>query len=199
MNAILAGCTTASSIKEFTDRARQEYDKFFLPNKKASRTLPATPSPVPTTYARNDHDAYLHHRWNRSNRNTTTTSPSTTTPTPAAAAATTNKTTAYATIEIPSKDDPSVTPTMETLCTLDTRSLNPTYNDPDTILSITIWNQPIAQYRIPLRSNTRNQSRHPSTAVRYALIGVYDKTPNPHTQLISILMPSLVLRFGINQ
>jgi hypothetical protein len=43
----------------------------------------------------------------------------------------------------------SVTPTLETLCTLDTCSSDPTYIDPDTILSIMIWNQPIAQYQIP--------------------------------------------------
>ena len=42
------------------------------------------------------------------------------------------------------KDDPSVTPTLTTLSTLDTRSLHQTNIDPDTILRITIWNQPIA-------------------------------------------------------
>ena len=69
------------------------------------------------------------------------------------------------------KDDPSVTPT------LDTRSSDSTQNDTDAILNITIWNQSIVQYRMPNRpiDSPRNQSRPPSTAVRYALIGVYDK------------------------
>ena len=182
INAILAGCTTASSITKYTDQAKRENDEFFLPkNTNTDRTRPATPSPAPTKYAKtNNHDAFLYHRWNRSDRhkNTTTINPSTTKPTPAAA--TTGKTTAYAPIEIPIKDDPSVTPTLETLCTLDTRSSDPTYNDTDVILNITIWNQPIVPYRMPIRplAATRNRSQHPSTAVLYALIGVYDK-PNP--------------------
>ena len=81
----------------------------------------------------------------------------------------------------PVKDDLSVTPTLETLRTLDTQSSDPTYNDTDAILNITIWNQPIVQYRMPIQpfAATRNRSRHPSTAVRYALIGVYDKLLNP--------------------
>ena len=49
------------------------------------------------------------------------------------------------------------------------------YSNTDAILNITIWNQPIVQYRMPIQPNTRNRSRHPSTAVRYALIDVYDK------------------------
>ena len=32
INAIPAGCNTDSSIKEFTDRAKQEYTKFFSRN-----------------------------------------------------------------------------------------------------------------------------------------------------------------------
>ena len=75
------------------------------------------------------------------------------------------------------KDDPSVTPTLDTLSTLDTRSSHPINTDTDAILSITIWNQPIVQYRMPIRpfAPDRNQPRHPSTAVQYAMIGVYDK------------------------
>ena len=89
INAILVGCTTASSIKEFTDQAKRKHDEFFLPKNKnaADRTLQATLSPVPT-YARNDdHDAYLYHRWNdkkRKKNNSTpkpTAAPSITTPT----------------------------------------------------------------------------------------------------------------------
>ena len=187
INAILAGRTSTSSIEDFTSQAKREYDGFFLPNKNAGRTLPAIPFPAPTTYAKNDdHDAYLHHRWNRSNRNknTTTTSPSTTKPA-AAATATTGKTTAYAPIEI--KDDPSVTPTLETLCTLDTCSSDPTYNDTDAILNITIWNQPIVQYKVPIQPNTRNRSRNPSIAVQHAMIGVYDRLIHPPK--ISCLLP----------
>ena len=152
--------------------------------------VPATPFPAPTTYAKNDnHDAFLYNRWNKTNtnKNTTTISPSTTKPTPTAAAATTGKTTAYAPIEIPVKDDPSVTPTLETLCTLDTCSSDPTYNDTDAILNITIWNQPIVQYRMPIRPSTRNRSRQPSIAVQHALIGVYDKLLHPPR--VSCLLP----------
>ena len=48
-------------------------------------------------------------------------------------------------------------------------------------LIIMIWNQSIVQYRMPIRpfASTRNRSRHPSTAVRYPLIGVSDKLLNP--------------------
>jgi hypothetical protein len=61
INAILSGCTTASSIKEFTNPARQEYDKFFLPkNKNADQTLQATLSPVPTYAKNDDHGALLY-------------------------------------------------------------------------------------------------------------------------------------------
>ena len=94
---------------------------------------------------------------------------------------TNSTTTAYAPIEIPIKDDPSVTPTLQTLCTQDTRSSHQTNLDPDTILSITFWNQPIVQYRMSIRSTIRNQPRYPSPspAVKYALIGVYDKLLHP--------------------
>ena len=79
---------------------------------------------------------------------------------------------------VTTKDDTSVTPTLQTLCTQDTRSSHHTNINPGTILSITILNQPILRYRIPFRPSIspRNRSRlRPSTAVRYALIGVYDK------------------------
>ena len=202
INAILTGCTTASSIKEFTNQAELKHAEFFLPkNKNANHTLPTTPSPVPTTYTRNDHDAYLHRRWNRSNRNknTTTISPSTTKPTPAAA--TTGKTIAYTPIEMV-KDDLSVTPTLETLCTLDTRSSQSTNIDNDAILRITIWNQPIIQYRMPIRPFASHRSRRPSIAVRYALIGVYDKLLDPSelpcllsffTSIISVALSCFIL------
>ena len=170
INAILAGCTTASSIKEFTDQAKRKHDEFFLP-KKTAHAAPATPSPAPT-YVNDNHDAFLHHRWNNANKNVSTIRPGTNRPTLAA-----NSNTTSAPIEIPVKDDTSITPTLETLCTTDTRTSNPTNIDTDAILSITIWKQPIVQYRMPIRPfpSTRNRSRHPSTAVQYALIGVYDK------------------------
>ena len=82
----------------------------------------------------------------------------------------------------PVKDDPSATPTLKTPCTLNTCSLHSTKITNDAILSITIWNQPIVQYRMPIQpfASTRNQScEHPSTAVWYALISVYDKSLNP--------------------
>ena len=140
INAILSGCTTASSIKEFTNHTKRKQDDFFLPKK--------TPHAAPVTlYANDNHDAFLHHQWNNTNNNNTSTiRPGTNKPTLAAAAATTSattgKTTAYAPIEIPFKDYPSVTPTLETLCTLATCSSDPTYNDTDNaILNITVWNQ----------------------------------------------------------
>jgi hypothetical protein len=205
MNAILAGRTTTSSIEDFTNQAKREYDGFFLPNKNADRTVPATPFPAPTTYAKNgDHDAFLYNRWNKTkrNKNTTTISPSTTKPTPAAA--TSGKTTDYAQPIKLVKDDPSITPTLETLCTLDTYSLHPNTITTDTIISITIWNQPIVQYRMPIRpfTSTHNQSRQPSTAVQYALIGVYNKLLNPSklpwllsffTSIISVALPCFIL------
>ena len=130
-------------------------------------------------YAKNDdHDTFLCHRWNKANTNKNTITPSTTKPTPAAATPTYQKSSAP--IEIPVKDDPSVTPTLETLCTIDTRSSDPTYNNTDAIINITIWNQPIVQCRMPIRSTIHNRSRdHPSTAVQYALIGVSDKLLHP--------------------
>ena len=59
INAILAGCTTASSIKKFTNQAECKRDEFFLP-KTTDRTVPVTPSSTPT-YANDNHDAFLHH------------------------------------------------------------------------------------------------------------------------------------------
>ena len=173
INAILAGRTNTSAITAFTNQAQREYDEFFL-RKNVNRTLPAASAPVPTTYAKNDdHGAFLYHRWNTATTNKNSTiRPCTNKPRTAG----NSKTVAHAPINIPVKDDPSITPTLETLCTVDTRSSDPTYNDTaDAILNITIWNQPIVQYKVPLRSNTRNRSQHPSTAVRYALIGVYNK------------------------
>ena len=110
------------------------------------------------------------HKIKNIHKNTSTTRPGSNRPTLA-----TNSNTTSTPIKIPVKDDTSITPTLETLCTLDTRSTDPTYNDTDAILNITIWNQPIVQYQMPIRSTIRNRSRHPSTAVQYALIGVYDK------------------------
>jgi hypothetical protein len=95
---------------------------------------------------------------------------------------TNHHTTAYAPIKIPIKDDPPVTPTLKTLCTLDTCSSHSTHINNDAILSIMIWNQPIVQYQILIQSfaSTHNWScEHPSTAVWHALIGVYDKLLNP--------------------
>ena len=163
-------------MKAFTNRARQEYDEFFLPkNKKksADQTLPATPSPVPT-YAKNDnHDAYLYHRWNRNNRNKKNTS-STTKPT---------ITPVSPLLPIKQPMHPSYKsrmiypsrPHLRPFVPLTPAWTKFIYSNTDAILNITIWNQPIVQYRMPIQPNTRNRSRHPSTAVRYALIDVYDK------------------------
>ena len=121
INAILAGRTTTDSIKAFTNQAKREYDEFLSsPNKNADCTRSLTPTSLIPTYANDDHNAFLYHRWKNANKNknTSTTCPSTTKPTPAAV--NTSKTTAYTPIKIPIKDDPSITPTLETLCSLDT-------------------------------------------------------------------------------
>ena len=123
------------------------------------------------------HDNYLYRRWNnptaRRKKKTRTHT-------------TNQRLTAHST----TKDDPSITPTLETL---DTRSSDPTYNDTDAILNITIWNKSIVQYQMPNRSTIRNQSRHPSTAVQYALIGVYAKLLNPPNLPPRLLLYLLVL------
>ena len=116
------------------------------------------------------HDNYLYRQWNNPTTRSTTKK--------------TQKTNQRILTRSTTKDDPSVTSTLETFSTLDldTRSSYPTYIDTDAILSITIWNQPIAQYRIPIQPSayTRNRSReHHSTAVWYALIGVYNKLIHP--------------------
>ena len=147
INAILAGCTTASSITEFTNQAKLEYDAFFAPTKTTDRTV--QPSSAPMYTKNDDHDAFLCHRWNKANTNKATITPSTTKPTPAAATPTYQK--SYAPTEIPVKDDPSVTPTLETLCTHNTCSLHQTNIDTNVILNITLWNQPIVQYQMPIQ------------------------------------------------
>ena len=150
MNTILAGCNTTASFikKEFTNQAKRKQDEFFL-LKMAAHIPPVTPSPAPTC-VNNDHDAFLYHRWHNTNKkqmNTGTNKP-TTTP---HINLLTSHTTAYAPIKIPVKDDPSVTPTLETLCTHNTCSLHPTNIDTNVILNITLWNQPIAQYQMPIQ------------------------------------------------
>ena len=87
------------------------------------------------------------------------------------------------------KDDTSVTPTLETLCKIDTNTPQQ-HGNANMLISITIWNKPIAQYRMPKRLATRNWSRrYPSTVVQYALIDVYDKLLNPSK------LPCLLLFF----
>ena len=60
--------------------------------------------------------------------------------------------------ETPVTDDPSVTPTLETFYTLNTRSPHHTDDTPNTILSFTILNQPFVQYRIPNRPTTQTHN-----------------------------------------
>ena len=77
-------------------------------------------------------------------------------------------------------DDPSVTPTLETLYTLDIWSLYQTITlyIPSLVPQSRI-NQPIVKYR---RSNIWYQSWLPhSTAVQYALVGVHNKLLHPPT------------------
>ena len=175
INAILAGCTTASSINEFTNQTKRKHDVFFL-LKMADCTVPIAPSSAPT-YANDNHDAFLHHQQNNANKNTSTICPGKNKPTLIA----NSNTVAHTLTEIPVRDERYVTHTLKTLCTLNTRSSDPTYNDTDAILNIMIWNQPILQYQMPIQPFTpiHNRSRQPSTAIRYALIGVHDKLLNP--------------------
>ena len=123
------------------------------------------------------HDNYLYRRWNN----------------PAAHKHTTKKThTKHQRLIVTTKDDSSVTPTIETRSTTDTSTRHNNANiNTDAILSIMIWNKPIVQYRMPIRplASDRNQSRPISTAVRYALIGVYDKLLHPQK------LPFLLLFF----
>ena len=109
------------------------------------------------------HDNYLYRRWNNPTTHTHKTKKTRTK------------------CLLVTKDDTSVAPTLKILCTTDTRSSHQTTIAPNTILNVTIWNKTLVQYRMPIRSlaPTRNRSRHPSTAVRYALIGVHDKPLNP--------------------
>ena len=124
INAILAGCTTASSIKEFTNQAKRKRDDFFLP-KKTSHAAPVTPSSAPTMYANDNHDAFLQHRWNNANKNNK--------PTVHLHKTKTKKTCTKHQRLLVTKDDTSVTPTLETICTLDTSSSHHNENE-DTIL-----------------------------------------------------------------
>ena len=100
------------------------------------------------------HDNYLYQRWNNLTARSKTKK--------------THKTNQRLVVKrSTTKDDTSVTSTLKTLCTQDTRFSHSNNVANDTILSITIWNQPISQYRIPPQPNTGHQSRgHPSTAVR---------------------------------
>ena len=109
------------------------------------------------------HDNYLYRRWNNPTTHNKKTKKT--------------RTKSLLVKRSTTKDDTSVTPT---LSTLDTRSSHPTNIDTDTILNITIWNQPLVQYQVPIRPNTRHRSReHTSIAVKYALIDVYDKLLHP--------------------
>ena len=118
------------------------------------------------------HDNYLYRRWNN--------------PT-ASHKHTTKKTrTKHQRLLVTTKDDTSTTPTLETLSTTDTSTCHQHHGNADMLINLTIWNKPIVQYRMQTQS-TRNQSReHPSTAVQYALIGVYDKLL--HSQKLPCLL-----------
>jgi len=131
------------------------------------------------------HDNYLYRRWNKPTTHkhkTTKTRPKLHHPL------------------VTTKDDTSVTPTLETLCTTETRSSH--QNDADTMVNITIWTQPVVQYRMPNRPTTTIRSQPPhSTAVQYALIGVYDKLLHPwklpclylFTSIICVVLSCFIL------
>ena len=170
MNAILAGCTTASSIKAFTEQAKRKHDDFFLPKKTAHAASVTLLPPLTPTYENDNHDAFLQHRWNNANNKNKPT-------------VHTHKTkknrTKHRRLPV-TKDDTSVTPTLETLSTLDTRSSHHNENEA-TLINLTIWNQQVVQYRMPKRPNTKTNRSvpNPSIAVQYALIGVSEKLLNP--------------------
>ena len=86
------------------------------------------------------HDNYLYRRWNNPTEDKHQTKK-------------TRKTNQSTHTRTTTKDDTSVTPTLQTLCTQDTRSSHQTNLDPDTILSITIWNQPMVHYSTECRSD----------------------------------------------
>ena len=119
------------------------------------------------------HDNYLYRRWNN--------------PTASHKHKTKKTRTKHQRLLVTTKDDASVTPTLDTLSTTDTSTPHQ-HSDADMLISIMIWNKPIVQYRMP-NQLTRHRSRYSSTAVRYALIGVYDKL-NPSK------LPCLLLFFA---
>ena len=134
INAILASRTTTSSIKAFTNQAKRNYDEFFF-FKMTYYTRPVPSSSAPL-YAKNgNHYAFLYHRWNYATTNNTSTiiRPCTNKPRPAV----NSKTVAHALTERPIKDEPSVTPTPETLCTIETYPSHPTNINNDAILNNT--------------------------------------------------------------
>ena len=99
-----------SSIKEFTNEAKQEHDELFFP-KNTNHTVPVTHTPTVPTHAKNDdHGAFLLHHWNSSNKNPCLVNEKTTTTTACTTMDNTHN-------KIPVKDDPSVTPALKTLCT----------------------------------------------------------------------------------
>ena len=105
------------------------------------------------------HDTYLYSRWNNPTARSTTKK--------------TRTTNQHRLAHSTTKDDSSVTPTLKTLCTLNTRSSHQNENEnADTLINLTIWNQPLVQYLMPNRpSNTTTRSRLPrSTAVHDKLI-----------------------------
>ena len=128
------GFTTASIIKAFTEQAKRKHDDFFLP-KKTAHASPVILLPSLTPIYENDnHNAFLQHRWNNANKNK-----------PTVHTHKTKKTRTKHKRLLVTKDDMFITPTFETLCTLDTRSSHHIENeDTDAILSLTIWNQQIS-------------------------------------------------------
>ena len=126
-----------TSIKDFTNQAKRKYNEFFLSKIAIVNTIP-----VPTYAKNDDRGEYLHHRWNKSKSNRNKASSTTKLTTTPHIITTPSYQTAFAPIK-PAKDDPIVTPTLETLCTLDTCSSDPTYHKTGAILNITIWNQQI--------------------------------------------------------
>ena len=86
------------------------------------------------------HDNYLYRRWNN----------------PSTARSKTKKTRKpnQHLLVSTTKDDTSVTPTLETLCTNDTNTPHQ-HGNANMLISIIIWNKPIVQYQVPIRLNTR--------------------------------------------
>ena len=119
----ITSCNNTSSIKVFTNQAKREYDVFFFLQ---------WPMLIPQPYQRTQRMMIMMriHPTDGIKERRTHIQVQPSAPQQTCLANTSSQTTtAYAPIKILVKDDPSVNPTIETLCTLDTCSLHSTNID----------------------------------------------------------------------